>query len=410
MERSPMGDAQFLKALQMHLSKKRESLPARIADKIDSIMFILKPDRVNNGLLRSRCFNGIPEDLPGLRPLCWKIIMGYLSSEKTGWDSELHRWRQNYRDFLKEFILPVVSDSPPAPPIEESPEDRKKVIHLPRSPTSDHPLNVDGKSNWKTFFEDLELWDMIEKDTKRTRSDMNFFLQPTRRKTTFTNRFSHIPRPQCQEDLFIGQETHNEVLLRILFIYAKLNSGVSYVQGMNEVLAPIYFCFSNDSDEEARENAEADSFWCFLNLMAEIKDAFVKGGGTTSTLGIQERVRKVHVLLEKTDKELKDHFEREKVDPIYYCLRWVMLLFTQEFELGLVMTVWDSILSHDNKLEYVLYISAAILMLRRDELLQGEFAEILENLKKIGEMDVYQILIKANDLYASHYGSPSKLN
>jgi multisubunit Na+/H+ antiporter MnhB subunit len=36
-------------------------------------------------------------------------------------------------------------------------------------------------------------------------------------------------------------EKHFDVLARILFIYAKLNPGIGYVQGMNEVLAPIYY-------------------------------------------------------------------------------------------------------------------------------------------------------------------------
>jgi hypothetical protein len=38
-------------------------------------------------------------------------------------------------------------------------------------------------------------------------------------------------------------ETHADILTRILFIYAKLNPGVGYIQGMNEVLAVFYLCF-----------------------------------------------------------------------------------------------------------------------------------------------------------------------
>jgi hypothetical protein len=43
-------------------------------------------------------------------------------------------------------------------------------------------------------------------------------------------------------------ETHSNVLARVLFIYAKLNPGIKYVQGMNEVLAVIYYCFWSFSD------------------------------------------------------------------------------------------------------------------------------------------------------------------
>ena len=41
----------------------------------------------------------------------------------------------------------------------------------------DHPLNVDERSLWKKFFKDQELWDEIEKDVRRTRSDMTFFVE-----------------------------------------------------------------------------------------------------------------------------------------------------------------------------------------------------------------------------------------
>ena len=45
-----------------------------------------------------------------------------------------------------------------------------------------------------------------------------------------------------------GQEAHWEVLERILFIYAKLNPGQGYVQGMNEIIGPLYHAFAADKD------------------------------------------------------------------------------------------------------------------------------------------------------------------
>jgi len=45
-------------------------------------------------------------------------------------------------------------------------------------------------------------------------------------------------------------ETHADILHRILFIYAKLNPGIKYIQGMNEVLAVIYFCYLKDDNYE----------------------------------------------------------------------------------------------------------------------------------------------------------------
>jgi hypothetical protein len=45
--------------------------------------------------------------------------------------------------------------------------------------------------------------------------------------------------------MVLGQEA----LKRILFIFAKLNPGIRYVQGMNEVLAPLYYVFKTDRDD-----------------------------------------------------------------------------------------------------------------------------------------------------------------
>jgi len=43
-----------------------------------------------------------------------------------------------------------------------------------------------------------------------------------------------------------GSEAHWEVVERILFVYCKLNPGQGYVQGMNEIIGPIYYCFATD--------------------------------------------------------------------------------------------------------------------------------------------------------------------
>lgn len=41
-----------------------------------------------------------------------------------------------------------------------------------------------------------------------------------------------------------------DALRQILIVFAKLNPGIRYVQGMNEVLAPLFYVFRNDPDKE----------------------------------------------------------------------------------------------------------------------------------------------------------------
>ena len=52
---------------------------------------------------------------------------------------------------------------------------------------SDHPLNVNNSSLWSRYFCDQEIWIEIEKDIRRTRTDMSFFTDardPTKRHLT----------------------------------------------------------------------------------------------------------------------------------------------------------------------------------------------------------------------------------
>ena len=46
-------------------------------------------------------------------------------------------------------------------------------------------------------------------------------------------------------------------MARVLFIFAKLNPGLTYVQGMNELLAPLYHLFRTDKVYVARIVANA---------------------------------------------------------------------------------------------------------------------------------------------------------
>ena len=50
--------------------------------------------------------------------------------------------------------------------------------------------------------------------------------------------------PECID--VMSPKSHYDVLARILLLYAKLNRGVRYVQGMNELCAPLYYLFAQD--------------------------------------------------------------------------------------------------------------------------------------------------------------------
>lgn len=73
------------------------------------------------------------------------------------------------------------------------------------------------------------------------------------------------------EHSFFGNSA-KAALKSILFIYAKLNPGVSYVQGMNELVGTLYYVLANNtSSPHWADNAEADTFFCFTCIMAEFQ-------------------------------------------------------------------------------------------------------------------------------------------
>ena len=140
-------------------------------------------------------------------------------------------------------------------------------------------------STWKQYYDDKALWEEIEKDVKRTRVELAFFMQsidPNRNSREDMDRLEmqlHTRKSDLStEDVNLYIESHSDALARILFIYARLNKGIKYVQGMNEILAVIYYCFWKFGNEAiiSTEYLESDVFFCFSNLMSEIKDGFLR--------------------------------------------------------------------------------------------------------------------------------------
>jgi len=114
-------------------------------------------------------------------------------------------------------------------------------------------------------------------------------------------------------------ETHADVLHRILFIYAKLNPGVKYVQGMNEVLAVLYYCFLNQDYKVDSERIvylkylESDLFACFSNLMSELKDGFLRELDKEKS-GIQGRIKQYAEIMKVVEPHAYHTIEQNQVN------------------------------------------------------------------------------------------------
>jgi hypothetical protein len=122
--------------------------------------------------LRELSFNGISDEIKGLRPLIWRILLGYLPAEDSDtWEEILREKKKIYEMWKEELIIkPKLS-------IKDRFSDEAKAMEKPKKLTLlDHPLSTQKNSTWNKFYSDKQIWEEIEKDVKRTRVEMAFFM------------------------------------------------------------------------------------------------------------------------------------------------------------------------------------------------------------------------------------------
>jgi TBC1 domain family member 13 len=242
-----------------HLIKK---LPSKIPKKSkDRVIFFLKAmnrDTIDMTALKVIAFRGIPDEVRSLRGVVWRLLLNYLPNKPSKWIETINENKKQYESFMEELIIkPQISMEETVGGSDEN--GRKQV--------ADHPLSVSEESVWAQFHKDREIWEEIEKDVKRTRNETALFMRALKDEDTNKNwdrllRQAELKKSELNaEDREKYIETHGDVLSRILFIYAKLNPGIRYVQGMNEILALLYFVFFDTTDPILIESLESDLFF-----------------------------------------------------------------------------------------------------------------------------------------------------
>eukprot|EP00879_Flechtneria_rotunda_P005730 GHRR01006031.1.p1 GENE.GHRR01006031.1~~GHRR01006031.1.p1 ORF type:complete len:476 (+),score=176.35 GHRR01006031.1:122-1549(+) len=416
----------------------RPSVPVEV--RVSQFKQELLASRINLDELRRLAFQGIP-DKDGLRSMTWKLLLGYLPPDPSEWDKVLARKRTEYFLFCEDLIVDPKrkqeqqqrqqqiqqlqqeqqqtqqqdaadgtsskesvarhssnnssSSTTAAAALAASMHESGDPLRAQRSSNNssngggssvrgdpltstrqlqpavpdDHPLSLQSTSIWHTYFKDNEVMEQIDRDVMRTHPDMHFFSGDS-----------------------TEAEQHRKEMKRCLFMYAKLNPGLHYIQGMNELLAPIYYLCRTDPDRTSAQYAEADSFYCFVDLISEFRDHFCQQLDNSSS-GIRATISKLVVLLQAHDEELANHLQLHKVEPQFFAFRWITLLLTQEFPFPDSVRIWDTLLSDPaGRLDCLLRVCVALLCHVRQQLLAGDFAVIVKTLQRYPSVDVDVIL------------------
>ncbi|XP_011786652.1 PREDICTED: TBC1 domain family member 13 isoform X2 [Colobus angolensis palliatus] len=93
--------------------------------------------------------------------------------------------------------------------------------------------------------------------------------------------------------------------------------------------------------------------------------------------------------------------QEQNIKPQFFAFRWLTLLLSQEFLLPDVIRIWDSLFADDNRFDFLLLVCCAMLMLIREQLLEGDFTVNMRLLQDYPITDVCQILQKAKELQDS---------
>ena len=326
----------------------------KVKTKIVDILTCILSKEIKYNLLIKQIFDGIPDDILSLRPLIWKICLNYLSLKPNEWSSILKTNRSLYEKNKKKHMMNLASD-----------------IIKNRNPL----LN---KEYYKEYYKDNELYFNIQKDILRTKSNMNFVSK-----------------------LYKNEETNAQVMNRILFIYAKMHQDVCYVQGMNDLLAPIYYCFSIDNNPDNINYIEADSYITFEKLMDIIKNIYIRKLDNEPG-GVYFRLNEISTLLKIADYELYLHLKRNKIKMEFYGFRWMTLFFTQDFEMPDILRIWDSIFGNKDIFEFLYLLILAAIILKKKEIMKEKMSGIMMIIQNLEDITAYDLINKAvqirNDL------------
>lgn len=299
-------------------SSEKKKYKGKNIQQLETISEFINKNQFTKEILECIIINGIPDDLPSFRPLIWRSMIGYLKLD------DLSKWRQKIKDSYKKY------------------QQIKREYNISLSQIKEE--------------EDEKILQQIDKDLPRTRTELPFFQQKTKIDNT---------------------ETNYDVLRRILFYYSKIHPQVNYVQGMNEIIAIIYYIFAIDDNPFIAPYIESDSYFCFELLMEEIKDIFLMNDISYSQLFISLQIKKIKEILKSIDLELMNYLNENEVIIDNFVMRWILCLFAQEFSMSVEVKFWDRLFTQKDKMRFLCIIICAILISNKGKIMKMDMEEIM---------------------------------
>ncbi|OQO00055.1 hypothetical protein B0A48_14258 [Cryoendolithus antarcticus] len=184
-----------------------------------------------------------------------------------------------------------------------------------------------------------------------------------------------------------GTNVHLEQMKDLLLTYNEHNRDLGYVQGMSDLLAPIY----------AIEQDDAVAFWGFVGFMERMERNFLRDQS-----GMRLQLLTLDHLCRFLDPKLYDHLQKLDSTNFFFFFRMLLVWFKREFEFNDILRLWEGLWTDYYSANFHLFIAMAILEKHRDVILEHlkGFDEVLKYVNELsGTIDLQSTIVRAEALY-----------
>ncbi|KAG2218741.1 hypothetical protein INT45_003059, partial [Circinella minor] len=212
----------------------------------------------------------------------------------------------------------------------------------------------------------------IDKDVHRTDRTVEFYAK------------EDMPNPD--PIMHVGTNKNLEKLKELLCTYNMLDNDLGYVQGMSDLLSPLYIVIEDDL-----------VFQAFVGFMNRAKSNFYM-----DQTGMRRHLLTMDALLQFMDPKLYKHLQRTDSDNLFFCFRWFLVWFKRELSWDDTLTMWE-VLWSDYLTEYfTFFVALSILDQHRDAIIDylQSFDEILKYINDLSmAINLQETLQRAEILY-----------
>ena len=172
-------------------------------------------------------------------------------------------------------------------------------------------------------------------------------------------------------------------------IYKSANphpQNLGYVQGMSDLLSPLYAVFQDD----------AVAFWAFVNFMQRMSRNFVR-----SQNGMRAQLSTLDQLVQLLDPKLYLHLQSADSTNFFFFFRMLLVWYKREFDWPDVLRLWEALWTDYTSSQFHLFVAVAILEKHRDVIMEHlkHFDEVLKYINELsGTIELKEILVRAEGL------------